>query len=70
MPVLTLSPAERKAQRALAHHLHPVVLIGGDGATPAVVKELDGALAAQQHEVSILDGATTSTFIDSALAAR
>ena len=46
MSALTLSPAERKAQRALAHHLDPVVLIGGDGLTPAVVKELDGALAA------------------------
>ena len=46
MSALTLFPAERKAQRALAHHLDPVVLIGGDGLTPAVVKELDGALAA------------------------
>ena len=45
MPALHLSPAERKAQRALAHHLDPVVLIGGDGATPAVVRELDAALA-------------------------
>ncbi len=46
MPALTLSPAERKAQRALAHHLDPVVLIGGDGLTPAVMKELDAALSA------------------------
>jgi hypothetical protein len=27
-------PAERKEKRADAHHLDPVVLIGGDGLTP------------------------------------
>jgi RNA-binding protein len=46
MPAIRLSPAERKTQRALAHHLDPVVLVGGDGLTPAVLKELDAALAA------------------------
>ncbi|MBA4178901.1 MAG: ribosome assembly RNA-binding protein YhbY [Leptothrix sp. (in: Bacteria)] len=46
MPALHLSPAERKQQRSLAHHLHPVVLIGGDGLTPAVLKEADAALSA------------------------
>jgi len=44
MTVLELSPAERKAHRADAHHLEPVVMIGCDGLTPAVFKEIDGAL--------------------------
>jgi putative YhbY family RNA-binding protein len=46
MPALTLTPAERKEHRAGAHHLDPVVHIGGDGLTEAVVKEVDGALKA------------------------
>jgi len=46
MPALLLTPAERKAQRALAHHLDPVVLVGGDGLTPAVLAEIDAALNA------------------------
>ncbi|MDH4052564.1 MAG: YhbY family RNA-binding protein [Rubrivivax sp.] len=46
MPALQLTPTERKAHRADAHHLNPVVMIGGDGLTPAVVKEADLALNA------------------------
>ena len=46
MPALNLSTTERRAHRADAHHLDPVVLIGGDGLTPAVVKETDHALSA------------------------
>lgn len=46
MPAIELTPAERKAHRAEAHHLDPVVQIGGDGLTPAVVKEADAALKA------------------------
>lgn len=46
MPAIQLTPAERKAHRANAHHLDPVVMIGGDGLTPAVVKETDAALKA------------------------
>ena len=46
MPSLTLTPAERKEIRGLAHHLDPVVLIGAEGLTPAVLKEADGALKA------------------------
>lgn len=46
MPVLQLNPTERRALRADAHHLDPVVLIGGDGLTDAVVKETDAALNA------------------------
>lgn len=46
MPAIQLTPAQRKEKRALAHHLDPVVLIGGEGLTPAVVKETDAALKA------------------------
>lgn len=46
MPQITLTPAQRKVHRAEAHHLDPVVHIGGDGLTPAVKKEIDGALKA------------------------
>jgi putative YhbY family RNA-binding protein len=46
MPALELTIAERKAHRADAHHLDPVVMIGNDGLTPAVVKETDAALNA------------------------
>ncbi|MDR7334247.1 YhbY family RNA-binding protein [Roseateles asaccharophilus] len=44
MPQIILTPAQRKDKRADAHHLDPVVMIGGDGLTPAVVKETDAAL--------------------------
>ncbi|MDM4764824.1 ribosome assembly RNA-binding protein YhbY [Pelomonas sp. SE-A7] len=46
MPAIQLTPAQRKERRADAHHLDPVVMIGGDGLTPAVVKETDAALKA------------------------
>jgi RNA-binding protein len=46
MPAIELRPAQRKDIRAQAHHLEPVVRIGGEGLTPAVVKETDGALKA------------------------
>lgn len=44
MPAIALTPAQRKIHRADAHHLDPVVIIGGDGLTDAVLKEADGAL--------------------------
>jgi RNA-binding protein len=46
MPAIELSIAERKAHRAEAHHLDPVVMVGNDGLTPAVLKETDAALKA------------------------
>ncbi len=46
MPALQLTIAERKAHRADAHHLDPVVMIGNDGLTDAVKKETDAALNA------------------------
>ena len=44
MTAIQLTPAERKEHRSSAHHLDPVVMIGGDGLTPAVEKEVDAAL--------------------------
>lgn len=46
MPAIQLTPASRKEKRGDAHHLDPVVMIGADGLTPAVVKETDAALNA------------------------
>jgi RNA-binding protein len=46
MPRIELSIAERKAHRAEAHHLDPVVMVGTEGLTPAVKKEVDAALNA------------------------
>lgn len=42
----TLSPAERKGLKARAHRLEPVVRIGDDGASDAVIAEIERALAA------------------------
>jgi RNA-binding protein len=44
MTAIQLTPAQRKDHRAEAHHLDPVVMIGGDGLTAAVKKEIDLAL--------------------------
>jgi RNA-binding protein len=46
MPAIQLTPAERKEHRAQAHHLDPVVMVGSDGLTAAVSKEIDLALNA------------------------
>ena len=46
MTAIQLTPAQRKVHRAEAHHLDPIVMVGGDGLTPAVKKEADAALKA------------------------
>jgi len=47
LPVmLEISSHERRALRAQAHHLHPVVTIGQQGITPTVLTEIDLALNA------------------------
>ena len=46
MPQIQLSPAQRKDHRSLAHHLDPVVMVGSDGLTDPVKKEISGALDA------------------------
>ena len=45
----TLPPAHRKLLRARAHALRPVVLLGRNGSTEAVARELDAAL--ERHEL-------------------
>ena len=47
--MLQLTPAERKTLRARAHHLHPVVMIGADGLTETVLREIDANL--KSHEL-------------------
>lgn len=44
MPQISLTPAQRREKRADAHHLNAVVIVGSDGLTPAVQKEIDSAL--------------------------
>ncbi len=46
---ITLTPAVRKALKARAHHLDPVVMIGESGLTEAVLAEADQAL--RSHEL-------------------
>jgi RNA-binding protein len=46
MAQIQLTPAQRKVHRAEAHHLNPVVMIGSDGLTANVQKEIDAALNA------------------------
>ena len=46
MTAIQLSPAQRKEHRSEAHHLDPVVMIGNDGLTPNVEKEVHAALNA------------------------
>ena len=41
-----LTPTERRALRAKAHHLEPVVTVGHHGLTPPVLHEIDVALLA------------------------
>ena len=43
-----LDSAQRRALRARAHHLEPVVMIGDAGLTPTVVREIDTALRAHE----------------------
>jgi putative YhbY family RNA-binding protein len=45
MTAISLTPAQRKAHRAKAHALNPVVMIGNEGLTAAVRKEIERALS-------------------------
>jgi RNA-binding protein len=46
--MLTITSVERRALRAKAHHLHPVVAIGQHGLTPSVLREIDVNLRAHE----------------------
>ncbi|MCA3233493.1 MAG: YhbY family RNA-binding protein, partial [Cupriavidus sp.] len=45
MPALQLISAQRSELRSRAHGLNPVVMIGAEGLTPAVLAEIDRSLA-------------------------
>lgn len=45
---MTLTPTSRRALRARAHHLQPVVMIGEAGLTPDVLREVRVALRAHE----------------------
>lgn len=47
--MIELTPPHRRALRARAHHLRPVVMIGEAGLTPSVLKEIDASL--KSHEL-------------------
>ena len=44
----TLSPAERKLLKARAHALRPVIMVGNQGLSAAVLKELETGLKAHE----------------------
>jgi len=46
---MPLTPTERRALKARAHALEPVVIVGSQGLTPAVLKEIDVGL--RGHEL-------------------
>ena len=45
---MNLTQNQKKHLRGLAHALNPVVMVGQHGASPAVAKELDGALTTHE----------------------
>ncbi|AWX13218.1 RNA-binding protein [Mergibacter septicus] len=48
MPI-TLSTKQKQYLKGLAHHLSPVVMLGGNGLTEGVLAEIDNAL--NHHEL-------------------
>ena len=48
MAEILLTPKERQALKGRAHRLDPVVLLGAQGLSEAVVKEIDRALTAHE----------------------
>lgn len=46
---ITLSTKQKQFLKGLAHHLNPVVMLGGNGLTEGVLAEIDGAL--NHHEL-------------------
>ena len=51
-----LTSVQRQFLKSLAHRLQPVVMIGNQGLTPAVMKEIEHSLAA--HELIKIKAAT------------
>lgn len=58
MTTQTLTSKQRAHLRSLAHHLKPVVHVGHEGVTPAVLESLDEALNTRELlKVKVLEGA-------------
>lgn len=49
LPMAPLTGKQRRALRALGHHLEPVVIVGGSGVTDGVISAVDQAL--KDHEL-------------------
>ena len=61
-----LTPAARQLLKGRAHRLEPVVMVGTDGLTPAVLAEVERALAAHELiKIRVLnaDGDTRERFL-------
>ncbi|MGE5466599.1 MAG: ribosome assembly RNA-binding protein YhbY [Ignavibacteria bacterium] len=46
--MIELTPEQRRALRAAAHHLHPLVTVAGNGLSESVLKEIDRSLKAHE----------------------
>lgn len=46
--MIELTPEQRRALRAAAHHLHPLVTVAGKGLAESVLKEIDRSLKAHE----------------------
>jgi putative YhbY family RNA-binding protein len=46
--MIELTPEQRRALRAAAHHLHPLVTVAGKGLSETVLKEIDRSLKAHE----------------------
>ena len=46
--MIELTTEQRRALRAAAHHLHPVVTVAGNGLSDPVLKEIDRSLKAHE----------------------
>ena len=67
-----LTPGERKALRAKAHHLQPVVMVGDAGLTAQVEREIEAALRAHELiKIRVLgdDRAERDTLVEAICAA-
>ena len=67
-----MDSAQRKAFRRIAHHLHPVVIVGDGGVSDAVIAETNRAL--DDHElikvkVNAMDREDRNEMIDALIAA-
>jgi RNA-binding protein len=61
--VTELVGKDKRALRAMGHHLRPIVQVGQQGITPAVVEATEEALAAHELvKVKILEGCPLGRF--------